>query len=99
MDNIAYQLFLDVIKFHANNNIHSMGYMTEVKEFWALGYKLFRGKFIRFMGGYKASGRLDVEAVEKNLRRTRKLDLLVPMLMSFVRKLILLILNVINQAF
>ena len=67
MDNIAYQLFLDVIKFHANKNIHSMRYTTEVKEFWALGYKLFRGKFIRFMGGYKASGRLDVEAGRKNL--------------------------------
>lgn len=53
LDNIAYQLFLDVVKFYSSSNIHSMRYTKDVKDFWALGYKLFRGKFIRFMGGYK----------------------------------------------
>ena len=28
----------------------------ETVEFWRIGYKLFKGKFLRFMGGPKSSG-------------------------------------------
>ena len=48
-DNIAYQLFLDVILFYSTQNIHAMQYSDSSKQFWALGMRLFKSKFIRFM--------------------------------------------------
>ena len=32
-----------------------MRYSKETTPFWSLGYKLFKGKFLRFMGGQKSS--------------------------------------------
>ena len=54
VDNIASQLFWDVVKFAQVGNVHSMRFSPAVKEFWAVGMSLFHAKFIRFMGGYKA---------------------------------------------
>jgi hypothetical protein len=50
-ENIAFLLFLDVIKWHNNENIQQMRYSDTVKSFWKLGYRLFHGRFLRFMGG------------------------------------------------
>ena len=33
-----------------------MRFTEPVKEFWATGYQLFHGKFLRFMGGTKGRG-------------------------------------------
>ena len=47
-DNIAFLLFFDVADWYANENVHSMRYSTNVRRFWALGYKpemkIFLGK-------------------------------------------------------
>ncbi len=56
VDNIAYRLFLDVVNFHEHGNIFAMQYSANVKQFWAAGYRLFKSKFVRFMGGLKCQG-------------------------------------------
>ncbi len=58
LDNIALQLFLDVVKWHSCDTVYAMRYSSNVKRFWAVGYKLFKEKFIRFMGGFKLLGQL-----------------------------------------
>ena len=55
MTNIAL-LFLDVVEWFSKGNTHNMRYSPEVKQFWRIGYKLFKGKFLRFMGGLKNQG-------------------------------------------
>lgn len=54
-DNIAYLLFLDVVEWYAAPSIRSMRYSDEVKLFWRLGQKLFHGRFLRFMSGFKVT--------------------------------------------
>lgn len=56
MTNIAYLLFIDVVEWFSNENTHQMRYSDEVKQFWRIGLKLFKGKFLRFMGGWKNQG-------------------------------------------
>ena len=58
MNNISFLLFLDVVQFHSQTNICGMRYSHAVKQFWAVGLRLFRSRFIRFMGGYKAIGQV-----------------------------------------
>ena len=54
-NNLAYRLFLDVLNFYNTRNIHATRYDEKTKRFWMLGFRLFRGKFIRFMGGLKST--------------------------------------------
>ena len=46
--NIAYQLWLDVVDYIATDDVHVKRYNEDVRSFWALGYKLFRGKCYSF---------------------------------------------------
>jgi hypothetical protein len=48
-NNISIQLFLDVVRWHGNKT--KMTYSNDVKKFWTVGYKLFKGKFLHFMKG------------------------------------------------
>lgn len=52
---IAYLLFLDVIRLLASNDIRQMRYSDEIKLFWRIGSKLFHGRFLRFMSGQKST--------------------------------------------
>ena len=54
--NIAFLLFLDVVKWFDCENSLSMRYDPAVTKFWRIGYKLFHGKWLRFMGGPKYNG-------------------------------------------
>jgi hypothetical protein len=50
--NIALQLYLDVVRLHESRTNNSpMKCTDEVKQFWAIGYRLFKGKFVHFMRG------------------------------------------------
>ena len=55
-DNIAFQLFMDVSRWYATDNTCGMRYSKHVKRFWAVGYKLFHERFLRYMGGFKNTG-------------------------------------------
>ena len=56
LDNICFRLFLDVARYIGCTTTTQMRYCKEIKEFWYTGYKLFHGKFLRFMGGPKNHG-------------------------------------------
>jgi hypothetical protein len=57
MDNIAFLLFLDVVRWFSLDNYTSfMRYNDEIKLFWRTGLRLFGGRFLRFMGGPKNKG-------------------------------------------
>lgn len=68
MDNICFKLFMDVVRFLGNSNTSSMRYSKEVKSFWTAGFRLFRGRFLRFMGGQKSGGQLVDGCSMKTLR-------------------------------
>ena len=59
---IAYQLWLDVVQYMSCDNIHTMRYKSDIVSFWSCGYKLFKGKFVRFMGGPKSSGQVKTQS-------------------------------------
>jgi hypothetical protein len=59
MENIAYLLFLDVIQWFSETSSSQMRYFqTETKHFWQVGYRLFKGKFLRFMSGPRSIGQI-----------------------------------------
>lgn len=51
---IAYLLFLDVVKLLGSDNTSQMRYTKEIKQFWQIGSLLFYGKKFRFMSGEKS---------------------------------------------
>ena len=53
LKNIAHLLFLDVCRwYHCRNTVH-MRYCPATKQFWLLCYKIFHGKVLRFMSGFR----------------------------------------------
>ena len=59
LDNICYLLFLDVVQWFSSSQTSQMRYFQEeTLNFWKVGYRLFHGKFLRFMGGPKNSGQI-----------------------------------------
>jgi hypothetical protein len=58
MDNISFRLFLDVVHYFSIQSTTSMTYSEASKMFWRTGWKLFHGKFLRFMSGPKNQGQI-----------------------------------------
>ena len=59
LDNICYLLFLDVVQWFSSSQTSQMRYFQEeTLNFWKVGYRLFHGKFLRFMGGPRNSGQI-----------------------------------------
>ena len=50
-DNICFQLFSDVIAWFQSSDVRGYRYSGPVRKFWAVGYRLFRNKFLEFMRG------------------------------------------------
>ena len=53
LDNVAFQLFLDVVKWFDTEDVRSIRHNDTSMTFFWLGKHLFSGRFIRFMGGSK----------------------------------------------
>lgn len=70
MNNICFQLFLDVVRFFGTQSTIEMRYSNEVKRFWMTGFRLFHGRFLRFMGGPKNAGQL-IKGVQKEVGTIR----------------------------
>lgn len=65
LDNIAFLLFLDIVDRYDILTTSEMRYIRpETKQFWEVGYRLFKGKFLRFMAGPKNTGNV-TEGLEK----------------------------------
>jgi hypothetical protein len=58
LHNISFCLLLDVARWFRNTNTTKMRYTEQTLSFWKVGYKLFHGKFLRFMGGPKSEGQV-----------------------------------------
>ena len=81
LENIAHLLFEDVVQFFSQTDTTTtMRYSTDVKKFWNIGLKIFRGKFLRFMGGPKHRGRIVEGSAHKGqyIPSTAKVNFIVP---------------------
>ena len=61
LNNIAWQLFLDVVRFYNADNVTGLRFDDENSSnmlFWIYGQWLMHGKFTRFMAGEKFAGAL-----------------------------------------
>ena len=66
MNNICFLLFTDSIEWFSCQNTCNMKYQTETMQFWQIGYRLFHGKFLRFMSGLRNYG----QVLNKNAERS-----------------------------
>ncbi|KAH3776262.1 hypothetical protein DPMN_177682 [Dreissena polymorpha] len=80
-NNISFLLFLDTVEWFSCKTTSEMRYIRpETKKFWEVGYRLFKGKFLRYMGGPRNAGQV-VDGSEKRgnvCRLRRKSTLLSP---------------------
>ena len=51
LNNVAFMLFIDVVKWFDSKDIRSVRYNDTTMKFFWLGKKLFGGRFLRFMSG------------------------------------------------
>ncbi|XP_052802556.1 uncharacterized protein LOC128232832 isoform X3 [Mya arenaria] len=58
LDNMAFRLWTEVVKWFECRTSTEMRYSEDTKQFWRLGYKLFGARFTNFMGGYKHHGQV-----------------------------------------
>ena len=65
LDNMAFQLFTDVIKWYSCKSTCEMRYSRQSKIFWKLGYRLFGGRFLHCMGGMKNFGHVVLDKGNK----------------------------------
>ena len=63
--NIAFLLWLEIVRWYRQGTSTTMRYMDQTKMFWKLGWRLFGGKFIRYMGGFKNEGNVVQGDAEK----------------------------------
>ena len=58
LHNICYLLFLDIVEWFSCDSTTHMRYGHETVKFWQIGYRLFHGKFFRFMSGIRNFGQV-----------------------------------------
>ena len=64
-NNIEYLLFSDIVNFFSLDSPYSIQYHSEAKQFWSLGYKIFRER--SFMGGDQISSRTSDQHNDNNM--------------------------------
>ena len=74
MQNIAFLLWLEVVKWYHQETTSGMRYMDETKKFWKLGWQHFGGRFIRFMSGFKNTTQVVSGENSKGLCRPQSSD-------------------------
>jgi hypothetical protein len=52
-DNIAFQLLMDVGNFYSKDTVKNTRYTDQTLAFWVTVKKLFKGKGINFVRGFK----------------------------------------------
>ena len=73
--NIAFQLWIEIVRCYRQNSSTAMRYMDKTKMFWKLGWRIFGGKFICFMGGFKNEGQVVQGETENGNFKTEASDL------------------------
>ena len=88
IENICFQLFLDVIEWYSAPNASQIRYIhDETKLFWEEGYHLFNGKFLWFMAGPLGLGQIVTGNQEKGKCSTvdSNIDFTVPSLQTLCK--------------
>ena len=68
-ENIAHDLFKDVVQWHSLEHPGNMRHSEKVKRFWSIGYKLFNERFVRYMGRYTNKGQYWLSGIVLNILR------------------------------
>ena len=68
LDNIAFLLWIEVLRWFNLDNTTAMRYSEDTKKFWKLGYRLFGGKFVRYMSGFKHMSSAEFELDRRGYR-------------------------------
>ena len=58
LNNIAFMLWVDVVRWFDCSSTTLMRYSEDTKKFWKLGYRIFGGRFVNFMSGYKNNSQI-----------------------------------------
>jgi hypothetical protein len=58
LHNICYPLFVDIVEWFSCDSATHMRYGHETVKFWQIEYRLFHGKFLRFMSGIRNFGQV-----------------------------------------
>ena len=66
-ENIAFLLFMGVYRFLSRKNTSGIRYNNKVKHFWRIGYRLFHGKWLKFVSGSKHTGTLTTDQSDKEI--------------------------------
>ena len=66
-ENIAFFLFMDVYRCLSCKNTSRIWYSDKVKHFWRIGYRLFHGKWLKFMSGPKIKETLTTGQSDKGI--------------------------------
>ena len=69
-ENIAFLLFMDVCRVLSCKNTSRIRYSNKVKHFWRIGYRLFHGKWLKFMSGPNITGTLTTGQSDKGIFST-----------------------------
>jgi len=73
LDNICYMLFLDLVEWFDKPFTSQMRYLREdTRQFWEVGYRLFKGKFIRFVTGSRNFGQIVDGSTERGFCTPQK---------------------------
>ena len=78
MDNISPTLFKDTVSLLCSDNMSGFRYSEIAKQFWWTGRKLLKGRFIRFVKGYKCMGILLNEETKHGYYDPRHCNFAVP---------------------
>ena len=65
LENLAFVLFMETVRFFSTGSTSEMRYSEETKLFWKTGYRLFHAKFLYFMGGPKNIGQISGGEAER----------------------------------
>ena len=77
-ENLAYKLFNDMLHLYSTSDNRSKRYSESTKKCWAIGYKLFKGRFVRFMSGLRD---------ENNCTSSSRINFVVPSLNILAAKI------------
>ena len=65
LDNIAFMLFLETVRWYSMQTTTQMNYSEQSLDFWKVRYRLMGDRFLLFMGGMKNQGQVVSGSAER----------------------------------
>ena len=67
LDNIAFILFLETVRWYSMQTTTQMNYSEQSLDFWKVSYRLMGDRFLPFMGGMKTQGQVVSGSAEEDI--------------------------------